>query len=126
MKLNEQGLTLVELMVAVVILAIGLLMLAGGALAVTKNLTGSGLATVATARAQAKLDELRAIAASTTPNCISANFDDSGASITISKITLSWTINPKAGSERLVRVVTSYALPGGRSHTDTLRGVIGC
>ena len=123
---GERGMTLVEIIVAIVILGIGLLVLAGGSVAVTQNLTTSGLASVATARAQAKLDEIRGIAASTTPWCGSANFIGSAAPVTFGKITLNWTINPSSGAERIVRVITQYALPAGRTHTDTLRGIIGC
>jgi len=126
MKHSERGLTLVEILVAIVILGIGLLILAGGSVAVTQNLTGSGLASVASARAQGKLDELRSIGASTNPWCGSANFAGSAAPQTFGKITLSWTINPSSGAERIVRVITSYQLPGGRTRTDTLRGIVGC
>ena len=126
MKHSERGLTLIELLVSIVILGIGLLVLAGGSVAVTQNLTSSGLASVASARAQAKLDELRTIGASTNPWCGSANFAGSAAPQTFGKITLSWTINPNSGAERIVRVITSYALPGGKTRTDTLRGIVGC
>ncbi len=126
MKQSERGLTLIEILVAIVILGIGLLVLAGGSVAVTQNLTGSGLSSVASARAQAKLDELRTIGASTNPWCGSANFTGSVAAQTFGKITLSWTITPNAGAERVVRVITSYTLPGGRTRTDTLRGIVGC
>jgi prepilin-type N-terminal cleavage/methylation domain-containing protein len=124
--LNERGLTVVEILVAIVILAIGLLVLAGGSIVVTRDLTGSGLATVATARAQAKLDELRSIAASTIPHCAAAAFASSVAPVTINKITLSWVVTPDAGAEREIRVRTQYALPQARTHVDTLRAIIGC
>ena len=124
-RLSERGLTVVEILVAIVILAIGLLVLAGGSIVVTRDLTRSGLATVATARAQAKLDELRAIAASTEPHCISADFANSVSPQTINKITLSWEIST-SGLQKLVRIRTQYALPAGRTHVDTLRAIIGC
>jgi prepilin-type N-terminal cleavage/methylation domain-containing protein len=122
---SERGLTLIEILVAIVILGIGLLVLAGGSVAVTQNLTGSGLSSVASARAQAKLDELRSIGASTSPWCGSANFAGSAAPQTFGKITLSWTITA-SGAERIVRVITAYQLPGGKTRTDTLRGIVGC
>jgi prepilin-type N-terminal cleavage/methylation domain-containing protein len=122
----ERGFTLVEILVAIVVLGIGLLVLAGGSVAVTQSLTGSGLASVASARAQGKLDELRSIAASTNPWCGSANFAGSAAPQTFGKLTLSWTINPSSGAERIVRVITSYSLPAGKTRTDTLRGIVGC
>lgn len=126
MKASEQGLTIVEILVAVVILATGLLMLAGGSMVVTRDLTRSGLETVATARAAAKLDELRTLAASTSPACGSANFTSSTSATTIDKISFTWTITPSFGAQRTVRVITSYALPGNRARTDTLQALIGC
>jgi Tfp pilus assembly protein PilV len=126
MKLDERGLTIVETLVAIVILAIGLLMLAGGSLAVTRNLTNSRLSTVATARAQAKLEEMRTIAASTTPWCGSADFVDSPSPQTFNQVTVSWSITTLTPSESLIRVMTAYSLPGGRAHTDTLRALVGC
>ncbi len=126
MTQSERGLTVVEILVALVILGIGLLVLAGGSVVVTRDLTRSGLATVSNARAQAKLDELMAVAASTSPRCGSANFVSSVSATTINKITLSWNITPVAGAQRTISVYTSYRLPGNRSHADTLTALIGC
>jgi len=126
MTQSERGLTVVEVLVALVILGIGLLVLAGGSVVVTRDLTRSGLATVGNARAQAKLDELMTTAASTPLRCASANFASSVAATTINKITLSWTVTPASGAQRTVQVITSYRLPGNRSHTDTLRAYIAC
>ena len=126
MKLAERGLTVVEILVALVILGIGLLVLAGGSVVVTRDLTRSGLATVANARAQAKLDELMSTAASTSPRCGAAGFVSSVSATTINKIALTWVVTPATGAQRTIQVITSYALPGNRSHTDTLRALIGC
>ncbi|HEV8456276.1 MAG TPA: type II secretion system protein [Gemmatimonadales bacterium] len=124
---SEHGMTIVEILVAIVVLAIGLLALAGGSLVVTRNLTGGRMAMVASARADAQLDELRAIAASTPVRCTSANFANSAGPQTIDGVTLAWRIVPNAGAERHVYIRTQYALPGGRgSKVDTLRAVIGC
>ena len=115
---SERGMTVVEILVAIVILAIGLLVLAGGSVVVTRNLTRGRLA---------KLDELRAIGASTVPNCGSVNFASSVSAQTFGKITLSWTITPTTGAEREVRVRTQYLLPSGRGlKIDTLKAEIGC
>jgi prepilin-type N-terminal cleavage/methylation domain-containing protein len=125
MRQAERGLTVVEVLVALVILGIGLLVLAGGSVVVTRDLTRSGLATVANARAQAKLDELMTTAASTPVRCAAANFASSVSATTINKITLSWVVSG-SGGQRTVQVITSYKLPGNRSHTDTLRAYIAC
>jgi len=126
MKQSERGLSVVEILVAIVILGIGLLVLAGGSLVVTRDLTRSGMATVANARAQAKLDELMSTAASTSPKCGSASFTSSVSAMTMNKMTLSWTVTPNAGAQRTIEVITGYKLPGNRSHRDTLRALIGC
>lgn len=123
---SERGMTIVETLVAIVILAIGLLMLAGGSLVVTRNLTSSRLDMLANARAEAQLDELRAIAASTVPRCISADFATSAAPLTDGPITWSWRVEA-GGADRRVMVRTLYSLPGGRGfEVDTLKAVIGC
>ena len=122
---SERGLTLVELMVAIVILGIGLMLLAGGSLVVTRDLVRSNRSTLATGQAQAKLDELMVLAASTTTRCSSANFASSTAAVTLNNVTLSWVV-PVSGTQRMVNIITTYKLPVNGSHADTLRAMIGC
>ncbi|HEU5219420.1 MAG TPA: type II secretion system protein [Gemmatimonadales bacterium] len=133
---SERGLTLIELLVAIVILGIGLMLLAGGSLVVTRDLTRSSRATVATGQAQAKLDELMVLAASTSTRCTATSFASSSSPVVSNKVTLSWDV-PLSGTQRMVSVITSYQLPASGSvsdspntvngiHTDTLRAMIGC
>jgi type II secretory pathway pseudopilin PulG len=100
--------TIVETLVAIVILAIGLLMLAGGSLVVTRNLTSSRLDMVANARAEAQLDELRAIAASTVPRCTSVDFATSAAPLTAGAITWSWRVE---AAGRIAGEILTLTLP---------------
>ena len=71
---SERGFTLVELLVAIVVLATGVLALAGGSLFVTRDLYRSRMATLAGGQAQAKADELLTYATATSPRCTSTSF----------------------------------------------------
>jgi prepilin-type N-terminal cleavage/methylation domain-containing protein len=122
---DRDGFTLVEVIVAIVILAIGSLMLAGGSLFVTRELVRTKGQTSAQALAQSKSDELRAWAASTSPMCGNSNFVSSSTSTVSGPITLSWTVQT-SGSQRTVRVFTTYKLGRNRTKTDTLTSFVAC
>jgi prepilin-type N-terminal cleavage/methylation domain-containing protein len=121
---NRDGFTLVEVLVSVVILAIGSLMLASGSLFVTRELVRTRGQTAAQAMAQAKSDELRALAASTNPACASASFIGGSAAAT-NGVTMSWSITG-SGSQRTVAVISSYKLGRNKTHTDTLTSFVPC
>lgn len=121
----EGGFTLVEVLVAVVILAVGSLVLAAGLLFVTRDLGRSRLQGIAGNMAQAKLDELRTLALSTAPACGAAAFSSSGSPVSANRVSMSWVV-PISGSNRTVRVITWYQLAAGRTRVDTLAGGIGC
>jgi Tfp pilus assembly protein PilV len=122
---SEAGFSLVETMVALVVLTSGLLMLAGGSIFVTRDLVRSRQATTAAAIAQDRLDRLRARAASTFPACTSTQFASSTSPVTAYGVTATWTV-PTTGINRTVRVITTYAIGTGRYHVDTLSGNIAC
>lgn len=122
---NEKGLALVELIVAIVILAVGMMMLAGGSLFVTRDLTRSRLATRAASIAQARLDLLRTFAASTSPACSASGFASSSSPTVASGVTLTWVV-PVSGASREVRVITSISIGRGRTVVDTLVGNVAC
>lgn len=65
----EEGYTLIEALVAIFILTVALLGLAGGATSVMRANQMSYLNTVATSLAQDKLEELKAMTVSALPNC---------------------------------------------------------
>jgi prepilin-type N-terminal cleavage/methylation domain-containing protein len=117
------GLTLIELMVSIVILAVGILALAAGSGAVTRTLTGARQATVATQLATLQLDQLRAAAGSTTPRCNSGNFA-SGGPVIRQNVTMNWTVT--GTFRREVRVIFTYPTGGGASRTDSLATIIPC
>ncbi len=122
---SRRGFTLVELMVAIVILTIGVLSIAGGVMYTTRDLNRSRFATVAAARANAKMDELLTYAAATSPPCRSPRFTSSAAPITVDHLTMSWTV-PATGSLRTVQVLVTYLLSDTGERTDTLIASVAC
>jgi prepilin-type N-terminal cleavage/methylation domain-containing protein len=122
---KERGFTLVEVIVAVVILTIGTLIVAGGSVAITRDLVLSRGNTAAVSLAGAKAEELRAAAASTNPACTAAAFASSVYATTASGVTLTWVV-PTSGIQRTIQVISSYGLARGRTHTDTLTSYVAC
>lgn len=122
---SERGFSLVELLVAIVVLATGVLAMAGGSLIVTRDLHRSRMTTLAGSRAVGKIDELASYATATSPTCTSANFTSSASAQTANGVTMSWVVS-NAGPLRTIRVITSYPLAAGRSKTDTLTASVTC
>jgi prepilin-type N-terminal cleavage/methylation domain-containing protein len=122
---STRGFTIVELLVAIVILTIGVLAIGSGAMYSTRNLHRSRLATVAATQAAGKMDELLAHAAATVPACGDPDFASSTAPVTVSQVTLSWSV-PVNGVLRTVRVFARYRMAGTGLRTDTLVASIAC
>lgn len=122
---NQAGFSLVETLVAVVILGVGMMILAGGSLYATRDLVRSRQATVAAGMAQSRLDELRVFATATTPMCGSPLFSSSVSPVEENGVRMSWIV-PSTGANRTVRVIVTYDLGRGRTRTDTLAGRVAC
>jgi len=122
---NRSGFTLVEMLVAVVILAVGLLALAGSTGIITRTLHGSRIATQAVQQAQQRIDILRAAARSTPTPCSSPSFASSAGVQLNQGVSMTWSV-PPSGGLRTVRVITSYSLGRGRTKVDTLSTNIDC
>ncbi|MGH7562770.1 MAG: type IV pilus modification PilV family protein [Gemmatimonadales bacterium] len=69
MSNREQGFTIVEVLIAVVMLSIGVLAIASSAGSVTRMMYGGKAKTEAAALGQSLLDSLRAVAQSSSPVC---------------------------------------------------------
>ena len=123
---NEAGFTMVELMIAVVVLVIGVVALAGTSAFVTRQIGRSRTATIATEVGTRRLEQLKLAAApnGATAACASADFASSGAPITERGVTESWTVNT-VGTMSTATVTVSYPRRGGTS-TITLQTLIGC
>jgi prepilin-type N-terminal cleavage/methylation domain-containing protein len=122
---DRSGFTMVELLVAVVILAVGLLALAGGNGSITRTLNGSRIATIAAAQANERMDLLRAASRDNAAPCTSASFTSSAGAVTRDGITLTWVV-PASGALRTVWVIASYQLGRNTSKVDTLATSISC
>ena len=106
MKRSRPGLTLVEVLVAVAVLAIGLLAVTGSSAMVTRMIGRGKVETEAALHAARRMELLRAAAASTTPRCLASGFQ-SGGPVLSGALTETWTVTP-AGALRQVRVSVGY------------------
>ncbi|MGI9039919.1 MAG: prepilin-type N-terminal cleavage/methylation domain-containing protein [Gemmatimonadales bacterium] len=123
MKRAPAGFTLVEVLVAVVVLGVGIVALAGAS-AMTTRMIGQGqISTRASQVASRRMEALRAAAYSTTPSCTSPAFAGGGP-LTTDGITASW-VAPATGSARNVSVTVSYPTPRG-TRLQQLRTVLPC
>lgn len=123
---DRRGFTLIEVLVSIVLLAIGLLTMAATSGGITRTLTVSRMATEASQLAARRLDMLRAAAAATVPNpkCTAAAFASSSAPVVTGGVTESWIV-PASGAARQILVIVSYRGVNG-TKTDTVATTISC
>ena len=118
------GFTLVEVMVAIVVLTIGVTALAGSSAMVTRMIGRGRTTTVVAEVAERRLAWMRGLAASTSPPCTSDGL--TGGSAMEQGVYEAWRIDG-AGPSRTAAVLVTYALPGGLgSRTDTVVTVLSC
>jgi prepilin-type N-terminal cleavage/methylation domain-containing protein len=123
MTSGRAGFTLVEVMIAVVILSVGVIALVGSSSLVTRMI-GQGKRTGGAVQvAASRLETLRAASRTTTPPCLDPAFA-SGGPVTSRGVTESWVV-PPAGTSRTVLAIVTYARADG-SVTDTLLTVVRC
>lgn len=120
---KTSGFTLVEVIVAIVILSIGLLALAGATANVSKMAGYGKWATAASQVAVMRLEAIRQVAYSTTPACTSAALVGGGP-VSYNGMTESWRI-VGTGSTRVVEVVVSYPR-ASRVVTDSVTTILRC
>jgi prepilin-type N-terminal cleavage/methylation domain-containing protein len=118
---SRSGFTLVEVLVAVTVLAVGVVAMAGSAAAVTRMIGRGKIDTRATQLAADQMERLRRAAYFTTPRCTALA---SGGPRDTTNVTLVWTVTVN-GSGRDVSVRATYATARG-STTDTLTTYIEC
>lgn len=123
MKQKTSGFTLIEVMVAIVILSIGLLALAGATANVSKMVGYGKWATVASQVATRRVETIRQMANSTDPTCTSSAMV-SGGPLTAGRMTESWNISGTGGMRRVLVTVTYPR--GRRTVTDTVATIIRC
>jgi prepilin-type N-terminal cleavage/methylation domain-containing protein len=121
---RQRGFTIVEVMVAIVLLTLGVMALVGSSAMVSRMIGRGRESTVAVQVASARLERLRRIAASSTPHCVSPGFVSDSART--AGITEQWTVeSPGSGLTRSVSVVVQYRSPRGILY-DTLRTIVLC
>jgi prepilin-type N-terminal cleavage/methylation domain-containing protein len=113
-KRSSSGLTLIEVLVAIVVLGIGIVALTGGSSMVTRMIGRGKVETRAANVASRRMEALRLAAASSSPRCTVASFASGGPAIH-DGVTESWVV-PANGRLRLVRVTVTYlTVKGPRS-----------
>ena len=105
MKRSTSGLTLVEVLVAIVVLGIGIMALAGGSSMVTRMIGRGKVETRAAQVASRRMEALR-LAAASPPRCTATAFSSGGPAIH-DGVTESWVV-PVTGRLRMVRVTVTY------------------
>ena len=123
MKHSRLGFTLTEVLVAVLLLGVGIIALAGTSATVTRMI---GLGKVETRAAQAasrRMEALRLAAYATSPRCTDPRFA-SGGPVLSGSMTESWLV-PPIGRARKVRVTITYVTARG-SREAMLETVLRC
>ena len=123
MKQARAGFTLVEVLVAVVVLGIGIVALAGSAAMVTRMIGRGQMGTRAAQLASQRLELLRNAAYRTNPRCTDASFA-SGGPVTAQGVTETWVI--QAGTPRIITETVTYRTANGGTHNDVFTTKIGC
>ena len=130
MNVREGGFTIVEMLMAVVVLSVGLIALVSSSATVTRMVGHGQTSTVASQVAARRLERLRSFAASTVPQCTSANFASGTLSTPVSSEMAQerWVVADGAtAATRRVTVYVTYNAPGGRgTRADTVTTVISC
>jgi prepilin-type N-terminal cleavage/methylation domain-containing protein len=122
-KHATRGFTLVEVLVAVMVLSVGITALVGSAGMVTRMIQRGEQGTRASQIAAKRVERLRLAALSTTPRCTAGAFANGGP-VTVQGVTESWTVTG-AGSLRTVTITTSFRTAQG-THTDVLTTQVRC
>jgi prepilin-type N-terminal cleavage/methylation domain-containing protein len=111
MSQRERGFTIIEVMLAVVLLTIGVMALVGSSALVTRMIGKGKESTLAVQVATARFEKLRNIAWSTATPCTSANFVSGNAAAQAGVgVAESWVVGaaPATGSGRDVTVTVTY------------------
>ena len=123
MRHMSSGFTLVEALVAIIVLGVGIVALVSASASVTRMIGRGKMETRAAQAASTRLELLRSAAGSTTPRCQSAALA-SGGPVLSGGVTERWEVSP-AGKVRLVRVSVSYLTVRG-IRTAQLESSIAC
>ena len=123
MKRSSAGFSLVEVLVAIVVLGVGIVALVGSSAMVTRMIGRGKVETRAAQVASGRLETLRMAAYSTSPRCTAVGFANGGP-VTTSNVTESWVV-PTVGKVRSVQVNVTYRTVQG-TRTASLQTRIEC
>jgi prepilin-type N-terminal cleavage/methylation domain-containing protein len=122
-KPARRGLTLIEVLIALIVLGVGILALTGSSSLVTRMLGRGKVETQAALLASRRVEMLRVAASSTTPRCTSPRFS-SGGPVSDGGLRESWTVS-SSGQLRHVTVIVAYLTVRG-TRTAVLETTIEC
>jgi prepilin-type N-terminal cleavage/methylation domain-containing protein len=120
MKSDERGFTMIELIIAIVILSVGILGMVGTAGLVSRMIGQGKRNTRAAAVGMQRMETLRQVAKSTTPRCTAL----AGGNATTNGVAETWTVTGTGRSRRL-RIILAYQTNSG-TLTDTVITVVRC
>jgi prepilin-type N-terminal cleavage/methylation domain-containing protein len=120
---KEGGFTLVEVLIAVVVLGIGVIALVGSSALVTRMVGRGRSETLAAQAANQRIETLRALAYSTTTLCTAGGFA-SGGPVTTNGIRERWIVSV-AGKVASVSDTVTHRVARG-THKDVLTTRIEC
>jgi prepilin-type N-terminal cleavage/methylation domain-containing protein len=127
-KRATAGFTLVEVLVAITILGVGIVALAGSSAMVTRMIGRGQMTTRAAEVGTQRLEKLRMYALSTAPRCTSANFvggTATAAGAGVSGVSEAWTIVAN-GDERTITETVTYRTAKGQTKNEVFTTVIEC
>lgn len=119
---NRQGFTIVEVVVAMMVLSVGVLALVSSSALVTRMIGTGQHSTRATQVAERRLETLRQLARSTAVPC--ANLGAVNTTATTDGMTEAWLVTV-SGTQRNATANVTYNVPRG-TRTVTLRTIISC
>ncbi len=123
MTRKEGGFTLVEVLIAVVVLGIGVIALVGSSALVTRMVGRGKSETLAAQAANQRIETLRALAYSTATKCTAGGFA-SGGPLTTNGIRERWIVSV-AGKVASVSDTVTHRVARG-THKDVLTARIEC
>jgi prepilin-type N-terminal cleavage/methylation domain-containing protein len=123
---DTKGFTLAEVLVAITVLGLGLVALAGSSALVTRMVGRGQKATAAAQVAALRLEGLRLAAYSTSPKCTAlANGTAASGAAGVAGVSESWTVTTN-GSERVIAETVTFRTRSGVSKSDVFTTVIEC
>ncbi len=129
MTRNQRGFTVVEVLIAVIVLGVGITALVGSAAMVTRMVGRGQSETRAAETANRRLESMRLLAWSTNPRCTAGGFT-SGGPVTANAIRERWIVSVAVVSSGGARVGTITDTVTHRTargtHTDVLSTRVEC